>query len=712
MVRPCYDPVGETVIITRIQIAAPLRRGKPLVALLLLLAAGTCPAQPTQPTALDRYVAEPDPSYSFRVVSSVPRTGYTAHVLEMTSQTWRSSSEVDKPIWRHWLRIAIPAAPRSPTALLLISGGSNSDPQPSGDSLEAAVAVAATGAVIAELLMVPNQPLKFPDESRTRSEDALIAYSWDKYLRTGDGNWPAQLPMTKAVVRAMDTVTAFCRTAEAGSHTIDKFVVAGGSKRGWATWTTAAVDRRVVAIIPLVIDVLNVEQSFRHHWQTYGLWAPAVTDYAETGVLAWLGTGPSRALQAIIDPYSYRARYTMPKYIVNASGDEFFVPDSSRFYFDDLPGPKYLLYVANSGHGLDNIEVLVSSLAFFQSVTTGTPLPRLSWDFLPDGGIRLRTEDPPSQVTLWQASNRNARDFRVETIGRTWTGSALPASSPGVYEARIAAPAQGWSAFFIEATYPSSGLALKLSTPVRVTPDMLPFAPPLGTVSAAHYIPLTAPESIASAFGAGLSVSTATATGASLPENLAGTSVRLTDNAGIQRSAPLFYVSPLQVNFQVPSGTATGLARVEVIRDGQLVTKGQTLIEATAPALFSANADGRGTAAGTAVTVAGDGSQVITALFDASAPPGSRTPVPVDLSAGPVYLSLFGTGMRRAQGPVTATVGGQPVVVAGPLPQSQFVGLDQVNLGPLPATLAGKGEVNILLTVAGKTANVVTVVLR
>ncbi len=695
--------IWETAIITRIQLAAPFRRGKPLVALLLLVAAGTCPAQSTQPTALDRYVAEPDPSYSFRLVSSVPRVGYTSHLLEMTSQTWRSTSEVDRPIWRHWLRVGIPVAPRTSTALLLISGGSNNAAQPSADSLEMGVAVAATSAVTAELLMVPNQPLKFPDESRTRTEDALIAYSWNKYLRTGDGSWPAQLPMTKAAVRAMDTVTAFCRTSEAGTHTIDKFVVAGGSKRGWATWSTAAVDRRVVAIIPLVIDVLNFEQSFRHHWQAYGLWAPAVTDYAEMGVMAWLGTAPSRALQAIIDPYSYRARYTMPKYIVNASGDEFFVPDSSRFYFDDLPGPKYLRYVANSGHGIDNIDVLVSSLAFFQSVVTGTPLPRLSWESLTDGGIRLRTEDTPSEVTLWQATNRTARDFRVETIGRTWTGSVLAAVSPGVYEARVASPAQGWTAFYIEATYPASGLALKLSTAVRVTPDTLPFAPPLGAVSAAHYIPLTAPESIASAFGAGLSSSTATATGTSLPESLAGTSVRLTDSAGVQRLAPLFYVAPLQVNFQVPTGTAIGLARVEVLRDGQVVTKGQTLIEEAAPALFSANSDGRGIAAGLAVTVASDGRQATTSLS-----------IPVDLSASgsTVYLSLFGTGMRRVQGPVTAIVGGVSVAVAGPVPQSQFVGLDQVNLGPLPATLAGKGEVNIQLTVAGKTANVVTVVFR
>ena len=372
---------------------APLRFLRPLLAALTL--AATCAAQPT---ALDRYVAEPDPSYSFRLVASTPGLGYTTHVLEMTSQTWRTVAEVDRPIWRHWLLVVVPSQVRTSTGLLLINAGANADPQPTQVDVQLGLAAAMAGAVFAELRTVPNQPLRFLDETKTRSEDAIIAYSWDKYLRTGDEKWPAQLPMTKAAVRAMDTVTAFCRTADAGVHTVDKFVVAGGSKRGWATWLTAAVDPRVVAIMPLVIDVLNLEQSFLHHWRAYGFWAPAVSDYEEIGVMSWFGTTQLRALQAIIDPYSYRARYTMPKYIVNAAGDEFFLLDSSRFYFDDLPGQKYLRYVPNTGHALDNTDVLTSCLAFFQHLTAGTPLPRFSWELLPDGGIRLRVEDRPSEV--------------------------------------------------------------------------------------------------------------------------------------------------------------------------------------------------------------------------------------------------------------------------------------------------------------------------
>ena len=102
----------------------------------------------------------------------------------------------------------------------------------------------ATHSVVAELRMVPNQPLTFSDDGKPRVEDEMIAYTWDKFLRTGDESWPARLPMTKAAVRAMDTVTAYAAGLPAKVK-VDRFVVSGASKRGWTTWTTAAVDDRV-----------------------------------------------------------------------------------------------------------------------------------------------------------------------------------------------------------------------------------------------------------------------------------------------------------------------------------------------------------------------------------------------------------------------------------------------------------------------------------
>ena len=135
-----------------------------------------------------------------------------------------------------------------------------------------------------------------------------------------------------------------------------RFVVSGASKRGWTTWTTAAVDTRVIAIAPAVIDMLNVEPSFVHHYRAYGDWSDAVKDYTEQGIMDWMGTPQFRALMKIEEPYEYRDRLTMPKYLVNASGDQFFLPDSSRFYFDDLKGEKHLRYEPNASHSLEKIR--------------------------------------------------------------------------------------------------------------------------------------------------------------------------------------------------------------------------------------------------------------------------------------------------------------------------------------------------------------------
>src|SRR5688572_1325248 len=313
-----------------------------LVALLWAL-----PLRANDLTALDRYVAAPDPSYAYKLVNTIKGPGQTTFVLELTSQTWLTEKEVDRPVWKHWLTIVRPDVVKTSKALMVVSGGANDRPPPKSAPATLAIAAAGTGSVAAEVRMIPNQPVTFTGD-RPRVEDALIAYTWDKFLRTGDERWPARLPMTKAVVRAMDAVTAFCASPEGGQTKVDGFVVTGGSKRGWTTWSTAAVDKRVIAIIPIVIDTLNVDEAAKHHFEAYGFWAPAIKDYIDIRLHEWMGTKENRALMHIEDPYEYRQRLTMPKFVLNAAGDQFFLPDNSQFYFDALPGPKYLRYVPNA----------------------------------------------------------------------------------------------------------------------------------------------------------------------------------------------------------------------------------------------------------------------------------------------------------------------------------------------------------------------------
>jgi len=448
-----------------------------VTAALPLRAADTARRGQTE-TALDRYVAQPDPAFAWKKISELSNADGTASVLELVSQTWLTPAEVDRPEWRHTLTIIKPANLAHSTALLYIGGGSTRPgppPRPSGQLVEIAKS---TRSVVAELRLVPNQPLTFRGDGRPRTEDDLIAYTWDQFLRTGDERWPARLPMTKAAVRAMDAVTAFLASPEGGAARVDTFVVAGASKRGWTTWTTAAVDRRVVAIAPLVIDVLNVAPSIDHHFRAYGFYSPAVGDYVRHRIMDWNGTPELAALYAIEDPFSYRDRLTLPKLLINAAGDQFFLPDSSRFYFGELRGEKFLRYIPNTDHSLKNTDAYQTLGAWHHVILNRTPLPQFSWQRAADGTLTVTAKTKPTAVLLWQATNPQARDFRLETLGPVWTATPVPAAG-GTFTAKTVAPAAGWTASFIELTFDiGAGSPLKLTTDVAVTPDTLPFPSP------------------------------------------------------------------------------------------------------------------------------------------------------------------------------------------------------------------------------------------
>ena len=309
----------------------------------------------------------------------------------------------------------------------------------------------------------------------TAVEDDLIGYSRVKHFSTKDDTWLVRLAMVKSGVRALDAIQEFMRTRGAN---VDRFVVSGGSKRGWTAWLVGVTDRRVVALMPMVIDALNSEAITRHHYEAYGFFSPALKDYVEHGLFPGkIGTPEYRAVLRIEDPYEHRARLRMPKYLVNASGDEFFLPDNSQFYFDALEGEKHLRYVPNAKHNLAGSDARESLTAYYQSVLDGKPRPKFTWKKNhADGSLRVEVKDRPAQVNLWQAANPQARDFRVDVIGHAYTSSVLAETGPGIYEARVPSPAQGYQAFFVELVYPSGGkYPFKFTTEVSVVPDVLPF---------------------------------------------------------------------------------------------------------------------------------------------------------------------------------------------------------------------------------------------
>jgi uncharacterized protein (TIGR03437 family) len=212
-------------------------------------------------------------------------------------------------------------------------------------------------------------------------------------------------------------------------------------------------------------------------------------------------------------------------------------------------------------------------------------------------------------------------------------------------------------------------------------------------VSAASYAGGTvAPESIVAAFG----------------QALTSGPVAVKDSTGVERTAQVLFSSPTQVNFVVPPGTATGRAAVTI---GGAV--GDVLVEAVAPGVFSANANGKGVAAATAVRVKADGSQAAVPVFQCVSGSCAATPIDLGPDSDQVYVSLYGTGIRNraSLADVIAQIGGEKADVPYAGPQGGFAGLDQINLR-IPRAVAGRGEVAVSLAVAGKSANTVTLSIR
>lgn len=223
------------------------------------------------------------------------------------------------------------------------------------------------------------------------------------------------------------------------------------------------------------------------------------------------------------------------------------------------------------------------------------------------------------------------------------------------------------------------------------------------SVSAASYNPETvgAPSSIMAGFGTNLSAATAPAPSLPLPQSLGGVSVRLTDSAGAVFQAPLFFVSPYQINYQLPDGIASGLAKVEVIRqDTGLAATGMVAVRGTWPGLFTTSADGQGTAAGDVLRISSTGARTYQSL---------SSPINLSNSSDTVYLELYGSGLRgrASQGDVSVTLGGTQLAVDYVGPQGYFVGLDQINV-ILPQSLAGRGRtLDLVVYLDGIPANTV-----
>ena len=439
-----------------------LLRNRFMIALTLFACAGVSLIATPGWADLQEYVRKPEAQFEWKLKNKIDseKSGDRIYDLHFVSQIWQENK------WQHQLQVYRPlgVAPNS-TMFLWVTGGS-ARPDYVWLGMELARKIRAP---VAFLYHIPNQPLL---DSNLR-EDDLIAETFVRYLNTKDENWPLLFPMVKSVVKAMDVLQAFGK--KEWRAPIDKFIVAGASKRGWTTWLTAAVDPRVRAIAPVVIDTLNMREQMPRQLQAFGAYSSRLAPYSRRGLLPIPETPEGQRLLSMVDPWAYRERLTMPKLIINGTNDFYWATDALNLYWNGILADKWVLYVPNAGHNLrrqdrpqpDQLNDLIDGLAAFsRHQISGTPMPNLSWKHESVNGklrLTIAATPAPTGARLWIAQTPTT-DFRTAK----WSEQEVSLSN-GKIVGEVTPPDKGHLAFFGEVDYEIDGLRYHLSTQVQMT---------------------------------------------------------------------------------------------------------------------------------------------------------------------------------------------------------------------------------------------------
>ena len=413
----------------------------------------------TPENALESYLDIEDDAFDWEVKDSFEIGDVTAYDLLLTSQKWREHT------WKHQLTILVPKEVSYDGSLLFITGGSLTDGMPNWKTKEkngsesAAMAQIAqkNKAIVSIVRQVPMQPLYDGD----LVEDQLISYTLHNYKNDKDPTWPLLFPMVKSAVRAMDAVQEFSK--EKLQKDVTRFTVSGASKRGWTTWLTGASDKRVEAIGPMVIDVLNMPVSLDYHLTAWNAYSEQINDYIKLEIPQTVNTPDGNALTEMIDPYSYREKLTMPKLIFIGTNDEYWPVDAVKNYIKDIPGENYIHYTPNAGHNLDGGEKALQSLsAFWGHTLRKEPYTELDYELSTDNTSATLSvtsdSDDLKSVYLWSADSDD-RDFRDET----WSANKIGPANGETTVKKIEFPKSGYKAFYIDMEYadPNGGTYTK-----------------------------------------------------------------------------------------------------------------------------------------------------------------------------------------------------------------------------------------------------------
>lgn len=316
--------------------------------------------------------------------------------VSFQSQEWRSIP------WRHELIVKAPAKLlRSDFMLVTLTGGRGGEAHHTGAQRLAD----ALGVRAAVLTQVPNQPLY-----GGKTEDDLLSYTLNEYRQSGDPSWPLLFPMVSSVVKGIDVLQQVL--SEPGL----RVVLIGASKRGWTTYLSSGVDKRIVGIVPAVFEMVSMQNQIALARSRYGHDSEKIRPYTALGLTDALLEPRVSQLIKWLDPAAHATRFTMPKLVLLGANDPYWVVDSVRKYWDLLPEPKVLRILPNVGHSVLAEESAQQAIVSFVKVLLeNRALPKVSWSFSAAAQgqaiVSGISERLLTQCRIWRATSESS-DFR------------------------------------------------------------------------------------------------------------------------------------------------------------------------------------------------------------------------------------------------------------------------------------------------------------
>jgi PhoPQ-activated pathogenicity-related protein len=221
--------------------------------------------------------------------------------------------------------------------------------------------------------------------------------------------------------------------------------------------------------MPLVIDTLNFQKQMPYQLKSYGVYSDQIKDYTERKLVPMPDTPEAKRLWSWVDPWVYRDRLTMPKLILNGTNDPYWTQDALNLYWDDLKGPKWISYVPNAGHGLEEVmpdgtknrdRAVAVMAAFAGMIIHERKAPEITWT-IKDNTIKVEAKPTPKALRLWETT-ATTRDFRKST----WKAAILKGGDKAVFS--VETPKSGSKAFFAEVEYLDGETPYTLSTQIQI----------------------------------------------------------------------------------------------------------------------------------------------------------------------------------------------------------------------------------------------------